>query len=70
MSLVYSNPHWFSLLGVIMLVLVLWRLLRFHETSEYNIQRGLRNDILILSLLFLALALGIDSAILLISIFP
>lgn len=68
MSLAYSISHWLTLLVVFILVLVLWRLLRFYETSEYNIQRGWRNEILILFLSFLALALGIVSAILLMNI--
>jgi len=55
---------------VLILVLVLWRLLIFYEIRVYNIHLGWRNDLMILSLGLITLALGIFSAILLLSISP
>jgi len=68
MSLSVSIPHWLALLISLILALLLWRLLKFYETSEFKIHWGWQNDLLILLLAWTALALGIFSAILLINL--
>jgi hypothetical protein len=70
MFFVREFPQLPLILLVLILVLVLWRLLVIYGTYGYNVQMGWRNDLMILCLGLITLALGIFSAILLLSILP
>jgi len=70
MFFVCEFPQFPLIFLVLILVLVLWRLLIIYETRGYNVQMGWRNDLMILCLGLISLALGVFSAILLLSISP
>jgi hypothetical protein len=70
MFFVREFPQLLLIFLVFILVLVMWRLLIIYETCVYNVQMGWRNDLMILCLGLITLALGIFSAILLLSISP
>ena len=70
MSFAHVFPQLLGGLILLSLGLVFWNLLKFYENREHNQQTRLSNEFLVSLLAFFAIAFGIFSAYLLLSILP